>query len=100
MKRLFAFFIVFLLLSFSLPFTYGDHHNSYFKGDAQESGLLYEHTTSTDDHPDTAVFIAFTAFLMIIYLCTKITWSSVRPFRRLIFLNPIFHQSNYVIKNL
>lgn len=100
MKRHSALFIVILLLSFTLPFTYGEHQSGYFKGDVQESTLL-ETTSSNDDQTDkTFVTPALFGFLLIVRLCTKITSTSMRAFRKLFFLNPVFYQSNYVIQYL
>ncbi|MYL50067.1 hypothetical protein GLV98_11260 [Halobacillus litoralis] len=100
MKRHSALFIVILLLSFALPFTYGEHHSGYFKGDVQESTLL-ETSSSHDDQTDkTFVISAVFSFLLIVHLCTKITTTPLRSFRELFFLNPVFYQSNYVIQFL
>ncbi|WLR47472.1 hypothetical protein LC065_18470 [Halobacillus litoralis] len=97
MKRHSALIIVILLLSFSLPFTYGEHHSGYFKGDVQESTLL-ETAPSNDVQTDKAFVIpAFFVYLLIVHLCTKVTSTSRRAFRKFLFLNPVFYQSNYVI---
>ncbi|MBN9653976.1 hypothetical protein J0K78_06845 [Halobacillus sp. GSS1] len=100
MKRHSALFIVILLLSFSLPFTYGEHHSGYFKGDVQESTLL--ETPSSNDDPTDKTFVlpALFGLLLIVHLCTKVASTFVRTFRKLFFLNPVFYQSNYVIQYL
>ncbi|GEN52809.1 hypothetical protein [Halobacillus faecis] len=100
MQRHSALFIVILLLSFALPFTYGEHHSGYFKGDVQESTLL-ETTPSNDDQTDkTFVIPALFGFLWILHLCTNVPSTPMRAIRKLFFLNPVFYQSNYVIHNL
>lgn len=100
MIRHLTFGIVFLFLLLSLPFTYGDQHNGYFKGDVQESTLT-EYSPTTDNHSDKiAIISAFAGFILLISTLVQETSKSGRPFRKLLFLNPIFYQSNYVIHNL
>ncbi|SFJ67762.1 hypothetical protein SAMN04487936_103296 [Halobacillus dabanensis] len=100
MKRHLTFGIVFLFLLLSLPFTHGDQHSGYFKGDVQESTLA-EYSPNTDDHSDKkAIISAFAVFILLVSTVVQETSKSGRPFRKLFFLNPTFYQSNYVIHNL
>lgn len=101
MKKYWMLCIIIVILGFTTPFSHTDPYTpGYVKADLQESTFT-DASPSPDDHKVKKSVTCVTVTISFLGILIFHPFRRMIQFdRRILFMNPIFYQSNYVIQPL
>ncbi|WP_163529611.1 hypothetical protein [Halobacillus ihumii] len=99
MKRYLTFSLLLFILSYSF-LCMQDTTQQFVPGDVQESITLDSTFPSVDNTGNDYSISVIMPFILVIILLTNFLITLVPLIRRLLFLNPVFYQSNFLIHSL